>query len=135
MSAIIEGRISDSDAAQPIGERHMGTLATVDGTPADVISVTPPANGTWLVEARVAAKNVTNAGEDAGYHLRGLFTMNAGTLAQVDTTTTDAHEHANVAAATDCAFAITGDKIAVKCTGKAAVGFGWSASMSLTPNT
>ena len=133
MSATIDGIVSDGTVAEAIGRVHKGTATTANATPTNVVSITPPQDGAFFCDAHVIGDNTTTAGEDVGYTLHGMFSMVAGTLAQVSTTIKGVMEHAN-SVACDADFVVLGNKIGVAVTGEAATIYAWTAKAEINPD-
>lgn len=133
MGATKEGLFSDSNRAQAIGETHGGSVTTTNATPTLAVGpIVLPDDGVWFVEVHATGDNTTVAGEDVGYHITGVVSMVAGTLAVVGTETLLAYEHANSVGCT-AALSVIANKLGVAVTGEAATGYNWTASIEIQP--
>jgi hypothetical protein len=107
-------------------------LNTTGATETTLCSFATESDKTYLVVARVVAREIDGGNEAAGYVRIGTFHNDGGTLALVGSVT--ASHTAEITAGWDCTLDASGTNIRVRVTGAADTSVLWKGWLEVTEN-
>ena len=115
----------------PMEQTYQGRVATTNATPATLLTISPTASYTTMIEARVVARRTggtAGTAEDAaGYIFQGTYKNTAGTVALIGTV--NAAYTAESVGTYNATLVISGSTVLVQVTGVASTNITWHCTV------